>query len=102
MGICRRDFGKFALGGLATTLLGAAPRAKLLVLVVLEQFRPDYLDAVRPQLAAGGFRRLLEKGAVFNNCIHQASTFSSTGIATLATGAWPARCWGRRLPLSCW
>ena len=91
MGICRRDFGKYALGGIAGTLLAAPVRAKLLVIVVLEQFRTDYLDAVRPQLAGGGFRRLCEKGAFFPNCLNEASTFSSTGIATLATGAWPAK-----------
>src|SRR4051812_11857792 len=91
MGICRRDFGKCALGGLAATLFGAPPRAKLLVIVLLEQFRPDYLDIVRPLLVPGGFRRLSEKGAYFPNCLHEASTFSSTAIATLATGAWPAQ-----------
>ena len=91
MGICRRDFGKCVLGGIAGTLLGAAPRPKLLVIVLLEQFRTDYLDLVRPQLAPGGFRRLFEKGAFFPNCLHEASTFSVDGIATLATGAWPAQ-----------
>jgi hypothetical protein len=91
MGICRRDFGKLALGGLAGRLLRAAPRPKLLVIVLLEQFRPDYLETVRPQLSPGGFRRLFEKGAVFHNCLHRASTFSSSAIATLATGAWPAQ-----------
>jgi hypothetical protein len=53
--------------------------------------RPDYLEIARNQLAAGGFRKLLEKGAVFHNCLHAASTFSSTGLATLATGAWPSQ-----------
>jgi hypothetical protein len=91
MGICRRDFAKYVLGGTAGALLGATLRPKLLVIVLLEQFRPDYLDAVHPQLAPGGFRRLSEKGAFFYNCYHTASTFSSTGIATLATGGWPAQ-----------
>jgi hypothetical protein len=72
--------------------LAAAPvRAKLLVIVVLEQFRPDYLESVRNQLAPGGFRKILERGARFNNCLHEASTFGSSAIATLATGAWPAQ-----------
>jgi hypothetical protein len=80
-----------ALGGLAASAFGATPRAKLLVIVVLEQFRSDFLAANRSQLAAGGFRRLLEKGTIFHNCLHRASTFSATGVATLATGAWPAQ-----------
>ena len=91
MDICRRNFGKCALGGIAGALLGAPTRAKLLVIVILEQFRTDYLDTVRAQLSAGGLRRLFEKGAFFPNCLNEASTFSSTGLATLATGAWPAQ-----------
>jgi hypothetical protein len=78
-------------GGLLRPLLGAPVRPKLLVLVVLEQFRPDYLESVRSQMAAGGFRRLLEKGAVYYDCRNRASTFSSSSIATLSTGAWPSQ-----------
>jgi hypothetical protein len=91
MGICRRQFGACLLAGAARAALGASNRAKLLVIVLLEQFRPDYLETVRGQLAPGGFRRFLEKGAFFHNCLHEASTFSSSAIATLATGAWPAQ-----------
>ena len=39
----------------------------------------------------GGLRRLLERGAVYPDCRHLASTFTSTTISTLATGAWPAQ-----------
>src|SRR3954447_12423234 len=91
MRICRRQFGACLLAGAAQTLRGAPPRHKLLVIVLLEQFRPDYLDPVRIHLSPGGFRKLAEKGAVFNNCVHEASTFSSAAIATLATGAWPSQ-----------
>jgi hypothetical protein len=91
MDICRRDFGRCAIGGMAGALLGATPRPKLLVIVLLEQFRTDYFEIVRSQLASGGFRRLFEKGTFFPNCLNEASTFSSTGIATLATGTWPAQ-----------
>jgi hypothetical protein len=89
MDISRRQFGACILGGLASRL-AAAGRPKLLVFVVLEQFRPDYLDAAGSALSAGGFRRLLEKGANFPECRHLASTFSATTISTIATGAWPA------------
>ncbi|MBZ5620294.1 MAG: alkaline phosphatase family protein [Acidobacteriia bacterium] len=67
------------------------PRPKLFVLVILDQFRPDYLDSTGFPLAPGGFRRLLEKGAYFPDCRHLASTFQASSIATLATGAWPAQ-----------
>src|SRR5262252_9432111 len=91
MGICRRTFGACLLGGAIRAGAAAPARAKLLVIVVLEQFRPDYLESVRNQLAPGGFRKILERGARFNNCLHEASTFGSAAIATLATGAWPAQ-----------
>jgi predicted AlkP superfamily pyrophosphatase or phosphodiesterase len=79
------------LAGLATRGKAVGVRPKLLVLVVLGQFRPEYLDAVRPQLGSGGFKRILEKGVFYYNCINRASSFSSSGLATLATGAWPAQ-----------
>src|SRR5438046_711147 len=91
MRICRRQFGASILGGAIGQLRALPARPKLLVLVILEQFRPDYLDAARPQFTAGGFRRLLEKGAFFPDCRHHASTFPATTIATLATGAWPSQ-----------
>src|SRR5580704_8532944 len=91
MDICRRTFGACMLGSLAARAVAAPSRPKLLVLVVLEQFRADYLDAVWPALSPGGFRRILEKGAYFPDCRHAASTFPASTVATLATGAWPAQ-----------
>jgi hypothetical protein len=61
------------------------------VLVVAEQLRADALDGAWTQLGPGGFRRLAEKGAWFTGCRHLSSTFSSCGIANLATGTWPAQ-----------
>jgi len=58
--------------------------------VILELLRPDYLDAAGAQLAPGGLRRILEKGAFYPDCRHLASSFTASSLATLATGAWPA------------
>ncbi|HXB67807.1 MAG TPA: alkaline phosphatase family protein [Candidatus Acidoferrales bacterium] len=92
MGICRRQFGSLTLGGLAAGALAAPPRPpKLLVLVVVEQLRPDHLDAVLSRSGPGGLRKLLDKGAHFPDCRHLASTFPATSLATLATGAWPSQ-----------
>ncbi len=91
MGICRRDLGRLAIAGLASRAFGLIHRPKLLVLVLLGQFRTDYLDSIRPQLAPGGFRKLLEKGVVYYNCLNRASTFPASSLATVATGAWPAQ-----------
>jgi Type I phosphodiesterase / nucleotide pyrophosphatase len=92
MGICRREFGACLAGVLAARLLPAAvSRPKLLVLVVLEEFRSDYLEQARSQLTPGGFRFFLEKGVVFPDCRNLASTFPASSIATVATGSWPAQ-----------
>lgn len=79
------------LAGASSSLVKAlAPPPKLLVLVLLEQLRGDHLDLASPQFSANGLRRVLYKGAHFPDCRHLASTFSSSGIATLSTGAWPS------------
>ncbi len=91
MGICRREFGACILGALAGQAFAFPPRPKLLVLVLIELLRPDAIEACWSQLGTGGLRRLVEKGAYFADCRHLASTFPATGIATLATGAWPSQ-----------
>jgi hypothetical protein len=92
MRLCRRHFTACLMGGgWASRLLALPPRPKLLVLIVLEQFRPDYVDSVWPQLGSGGLRQILSRGAYFPDCRHLASTFPATALATLSTGAWPAQ-----------
>ncbi len=92
MRVCRREFNAALAGAIGCGLLPALPpRPKLLVLVVLEQFRPDYLESTGFALSAGGFRRLIEKGTFYPDCRNLASTFPSSSLATLATGAWPSQ-----------
>src|SRR5205823_3443941 len=66
-------------------------RPKLLVLVVLVQMRQEYLDAILGQLGPAGLRRAMYRGAHFPDCCHLASTFPSSSLATLSTGAWPSQ-----------
>src|SRR5690349_4721367 len=92
--LSRRRFAAFSTawvaGSLAASRLSAIPpRPKLLVLLVAEQFRSDYLSRFSAQFCPGGFRKLMEEGAFFPDCRMSASSFSSTGIATIATGAYP-------------
>jgi hypothetical protein len=90
--LSRRRFAALStawLAGSATRLLAIPPRPKLFVLIVAEQFRSDYLSRFTTQFGAGGFRRLMEEGAFFPDCRMASSSFSSTGIATIATGAYP-------------
>lgn len=70
---------------------GVAHRPKLIVLIIIDQFRQDYLFRFRPFFGNGGFRRFLDEGAVFTNCFYSyAQTLTAPGHATLATGAVPA------------
>src|SRR5437588_9883276 len=92
MGVCRRQFVRSLAGGVAAAVVGRAIiRPKLLVLVVLEQFRQDYLDRIFLRLDVGGLRRAVYRGAHFPDCRHLASTFPASSVATLATGAWPSQ-----------
>ena len=79
------------VGGMTGRLLAFPPRPRLLVLVIIEQFRPDYIDSAWPSLAPGGLRQILSRGAYFPACRHLASTFPASTLATLATGAWPGQ-----------
>src|SRR3984893_2884237 len=90
--VSRRRFGSLALTGLAgiqAHLLQAQPRPKLIVLLISEQFRSDYLDLYSNFLGVGGFHRLTAEGSYFPECQMGASTFTSGGLATIATGAYP-------------
>lgn len=72
-------------------LLAAAPKKpKLVVAIVLDQFRYDYTTRFRDEYT-GGFDRLLGKGAVFTNAryIHF-PTVTAVGHSTFLSGAIPA------------
>ncbi len=90
--VSRRRFAALAAAGLAgipRTARAARPHPKLIVLLIAEQFRSDYLDLFGNFLVPGGFRRLIEDGAYFPECQMAASTFTSGGLATVSTGAYP-------------
>lgn len=67
-----------------------APR--LMVVVVIDQFRADYLVRFRDRFGPDGFNRLLREGANFISCFYPyARTNTAPGHATLATGTTPDR-----------
>ena len=67
----------------------AVRRPKLIIVIVIDQFRPDYLVRFRPQFVEKGFNLLLS-GANFVNCRYDyAVTATGPGHATLLTGAYP-------------
>src|ERR1700745_187755 len=62
---------------------------KLVVIVVIDQFRGDYLERFRDQFGEGGFRLFLDRGANFTDCNYDyANTRTAPGHATLLTGAY--------------
>ncbi|MBZ5664060.1 MAG: alkaline phosphatase family protein [Acidobacteriia bacterium] len=82
----------------ALVLLGMIPGAfasaynahpKLVVVIVIDQFRGDYLERYRDQFSEGGFRVFLDRGAYFTDCNYDyANTRTAPGHATLFTGSY--------------
>jgi predicted AlkP superfamily pyrophosphatase or phosphodiesterase len=71
----------------------AAPQARtrLVLLIVVDQFRYDYLERFNDLFAPNGIKHLLRDGASWTetNYDHM-PTYTAPGHATLMTGAWPA------------
>src|SRR5215831_15389944 len=62
---------------------------KLVIVIVIDQFRGDYLEHYRDQFAEAGFRLFLDRGAYFTDCNYDyANTRTAPGHATLLTGAY--------------
>jgi predicted AlkP superfamily pyrophosphatase or phosphodiesterase len=65
-------------------------RPKLVVLLVVDQMRGDYVDKFRGQWT-GGLKRLLAEGAWFRAAAYPyAATETCPGHSTISTGAFPA------------
>jgi hypothetical protein len=63
------------------------PPPQLAVVIAIDQCRADYLERFRPWFVEGGFKRLLEGGAVFTDAHHRhAMTATAPGHSTIMTG----------------
>jgi predicted AlkP superfamily pyrophosphatase or phosphodiesterase len=82
---------------LAATTFAAEPGPvpqcpRLVVLVVFDQLRGDYLTRWEPHFGEGGFRRLQKEGAWYQDCHYPyAGTLTGAGHASLLTGCSPAK-----------
>ena len=81
---------------LCLALLGPPPRPpaparpKLVVVITVDQLRPDYLDRWKGQLT-GGLFQLVNEGAVFADGYQDhAVTETAPGHSTILSGLWPA------------
>src|SRR5437899_12507609 len=63
-------------------------RPKRIVIIVIEQFRGDYLERYRDQFGEGGFRLFLDHGAQLPDCTYNyATTRTAPPDATLLRAA---------------
>src|SRR5919198_6670404 len=66
------------------------PRPKLVVVITVDQLRPDYLTRWKGQLT-GGLAQLMTEGAFFTEGYQDhAVTETAPGHATILSGMWPA------------
>lgn len=62
---------------------------RLIVVIVIDQFRGDYLERYHDEFGDSGFRFLTDHGAYFPNCNYNyANTRTAPGHSTLFTGAY--------------
>ena len=69
----------------------ANARPRLVLLIVVDQFRYDYFERFNDLFVAGGLRRLMRDGASWAHANYDHTpTYTAPGHATLMTGAWPS------------
>ncbi|MFZ0704429.1 MAG: alkaline phosphatase family protein [Candidatus Korobacteraceae bacterium] len=75
----------------ALACFGSAYQAnpKLVVILIIDQFRGDYLERYHSEFVPNGFRLFTDRGAYFPACYYEyANTSTAPGHATIATGAY--------------
>src|ERR1051326_5231352 len=66
-------------------------RPKLVLLIVVDQFRYDYLERFGDLFVENGFRRLMRDGASWTQSNYDhVPTYTAPGHATMMTGAYPS------------
>src|ERR1700752_2963503 len=66
-------------------------RPRLVLLIVVDQFRYDYLERFGDQFGPNGFRRLMRDGASWTQANYDHTpTYTAPGHGTMMTGAYPA------------
>lgn len=69
---------------------GAQP--KLVVVIVVDQFRYDFLERYADLYGKNGFKRLIDRGALFTNANYNyVPTYTAPGHAAVFTGSVPAQ-----------
>jgi predicted AlkP superfamily pyrophosphatase or phosphodiesterase len=76
---------------LQSTVIGQSPaKPKLVIGIVVDQMRYDYLYRFQKKYSKGGFMRLMNQGFSVNNChFNYMPTFTGPGHASIYTGCAP-------------
>lgn len=77
----------------STQKSNAAPgkRARLVLLIAVDQFRYDFLERFDGLFVTNGIKRLLRDGGSWTQANYDHTpTYTAPGHATMLTGAWPA------------
>jgi predicted AlkP superfamily pyrophosphatase or phosphodiesterase len=70
----------------------ASSKPKLVLVIVVDQFRYDYLERFGDLFGSGGFKRLLNEGALFTNANYDyVPTYTACGHAAIFSGSIPAQ-----------
>ncbi len=78
-------------GKRASTKDAKPARPKLVLAIVVDQFRYDFLERFEDLFAEGGLRRLMNGGAFFTNANYDyVPTYTAPGHAAIFTGSAPA------------
>lgn len=80
------------LAGIQGITLAAELRPKLVVGIVVDQLRTDYIESLRDMLGEGGFRRLMDNGLYLTNIDFKIpNPDAASASAIIQTGAYPRK-----------
>jgi predicted AlkP superfamily pyrophosphatase or phosphodiesterase len=83
----------------ATPARAPAAPPRLVVILVVDQMRADYIDRYQHQWTAG-LKRIVDGGALFTRAAYPyAGTMTCAGFATISTGTYP---WAHGIPANEW
>ena len=78
------------LAGIQGVTLAAASRPKLVVGIMVDQLRTDYLEDLYELFGSGGFRRLMDQGLYLKDVDYEIpGSDSATATAVIQTGTYP-------------
>ena len=79
-----------SLAGIQGLTLAASSRPKLLVGIMVDQLRTDYIEDLREMLGEGGFRRLMDEGVYFTDVDFKVpGGDAASASAIIQTGSYP-------------